>query len=471
VRLQEDEARRPGFLLREPTLLQTLAAETLAAEHPGLVLRWGGMSGSPKWVAPAPGDRLSAPAPHTPEKAARNFLRSLSSLLGVHAGEIDGFESTSVVPAPDGGAHVYFTQRVAGLEVHGGRVNVNLDAKGAVRSFGSELYAGASPAGAARIDAEQAVRLATRSVYSDLLFEGTVREAADEGERLTVFDAPGFGDAPRARLVLFPEREGARLSWEVQIAAPDFFTEYLVLLDAMDGSILWRRNLIQYADARVVPIDGPRPRAEEYTPDVYELMEVPAVTAESPLGWITGDGTVLAGNNAEARLLHNQGPVPSSPTAVYDYPFNTMESASTNAWWWANEFHDRLYLAIDRDSTYAFYYSDHVVEAGIDNVHVEADRQYCDLSGIDPPNPVGNTLRVNKAGPDAELAWQEPPADASHDPVAYYDVYVSGRPDAGFAVDESTQGPSTRRPLDSTTEYIAVVSVNAAGASGEEPVP
>jgi hypothetical protein len=130
-----------------------------------------------------------------------------------------------------------------------------------------------------------------------------------------------------------------------------------------------------------------------------------------------------------------------------------------------------VYLAVDQDAATYPWYQDHVVEAGIDNVRVEADRQHCDLSSIDPPNPVGNTLLVAKSGADAELAWQVPASDASHDPAAYYQVHVSSHPEDGFSVESSTRETTSLRPLDGAGEYYKLVSINAAGSSGEEPLP
>jgi hypothetical protein len=129
------------------------------------------------------------------------------------------------------------------------------------------------------------------------------------------------------------------------------------------------------------------------------------------------------------------------------------------------------YWAIDHDETWSIFYQDNVVEAALDNVLVEADRPVCDLSGIDPPNPVGNTLRVDKDGSDTEMSWQVPASDAGHDPAAYYDIHVSGAPDSGFVVEDSTLDTTSRRPIDSPDEYFVVVSVNAAGMGDSTPTP
>ncbi len=115
---------------------------------------------------------------------------------------------------------------------------------------------------------------------------------------------------------------------------------------------------------------------------------------------------------------------------------------------------------------------DHVVEMGVDNVFVEGDRQVCDDLGIvNPPNGIDDTLRVNKQDGNADIVWQASPVDGSHDGAAYYELYVSGTPDVGFAVTDSSAATSAARSLGPITEYYLLSAVNAAGGSGDEPTP
>ena len=125
-----------------PTPLQLAAAEYLRTERPGMTLRWDGPSASPKWLAAPAGEVLSAPSRLAPEEATRAFFESHADLLGITKLEIADLELTSAVPARGGGVHLYFTQRLGGLEVYEGRVNINVGPDGAVRFLGSRLHAG-----------------------------------------------------------------------------------------------------------------------------------------------------------------------------------------------------------------------------------------------------------------------------------------------------------------------------------------
>jgi hypothetical protein len=118
-----------------------------------------------------------------------------------------------------------------------------------------------------------------------------------------------------------------------------------VIVDATDGSILARTNLTRYAEGRVLLATHPEPEYDEYEQAQHQLVPFPAVTAESPQGWVAGDGTQLRGNNAVSHLGFPSQPGLASATGSYDYPFNTNESALVNAWYWVNEAHDRFYAA------------------------------------------------------------------------------------------------------------------------------
>jgi hypothetical protein len=300
------------------------------------------MSAAPKWLAAPPGLALSAAREGSPESIARQFLDSHSGLVGLTAGELTEVEVSGVVPAPDGGARVHFRQYRHGMELFGGAMLVTLAGDGSVRSLGGSLY-GEIPEPARPIFAAvDAVRRAVHDPYPDLPFVGD--RSRVEGEK-TFFDEPAFGRPPQARLVLFPEGDGARTAWEVRIAERSFLTDYTVLIDAVSGEILYRRNNTLYARARILNAGLPDAQGEEFDARPYEMVTIPSVTPESPQGWLSGDGTSLEGNNAASHLDYDNQPGLSDPAAVYDYPFGTQESSLVNAWYWVNDAHDRFYAA------------------------------------------------------------------------------------------------------------------------------
>jgi hypothetical protein len=77
-----------------------------------------------------------------------------------------------------------------------------------------------------------------------------------------------------------------------------------------------------------------------------------------------------------------------------------------------------------------------IVEAGLDDVTFSGNRWVCDPFEsplLDPPNPVGDTLRVDKLGWDVKLTWQEPASDPSHGRATFYRLERSPQPDGGFS--------------------------------------
>jgi extracellular elastinolytic metalloproteinase len=343
IRYPTAQSKPGGFVMRPTTATQLAALELMRAAQPELAARWDGVSGSPKWLSAATGHALSAPFSGGPVDAARAFLESRSAVLGLLTREVRALRHTSTVPDPQGGFHVHFEQRHRSLDVFGAHVNVNLNPDGSVRSFGSTLFAGLDVRPSIAIEPAEAVRVAVRDVYPHSVFMGDETWSDDDAQRRTVFDGSGFGFAPQARLVIFPEAEGARLAWEVRVGEPTLYTSYVMLVDATDGSLLLRRNTTRYAEARYLDANRPDPPTEEFLPIQHVLATIPTSTPQSPSGWISGDGTILAGNNASSHLGHSTLDGLSDPAGSYDFPYNTARSALVNAWWWANRAHDLFY--------------------------------------------------------------------------------------------------------------------------------
>jgi extracellular elastinolytic metalloproteinase len=338
----------PATELRSPEDSQRVAADRLFEISPGAVLRWDGISGSPRWLAGAHGKPLSPTSDLRPEAAARVFLGEHRALFALRGDEIDELELTSAVPAPSGGTHLYFTQRIAGISVFGGRLNITVGASGRVLWLGSRLFGDLSLPGDPVITAGSALARAAGEVYPDRLITGRVLEGreTDHVDRLVHFDEAEFARPPRVRLVLFPERVGARLAWEVRLTEPSRQTDYRVLIDSESGRVLVRTNLNAYLiQGNVLLGDHPDPEYEEWNPQQYQLTSFPEAIPESPQGWITGGSTLLEGNNAMAFVGNEAQPLGQSSAGYFSYPFNTNESRAVNVWYWVNEAHDRFYAA------------------------------------------------------------------------------------------------------------------------------
>jgi hypothetical protein len=428
-----------GFVLRAPDADRRALAGEFLRRHPGAALRWDGMSGAPRWWAAEPGRALSAPAAGRPEAVVRQFLDARAIWIGLATAELRDLGVSSVVPAPDGGARVHFLQRAHGLEVFGARMLVTVGGDGSVRSLGGSVYAGVERPGEPTIEAAQAVRYAVENVYPDLPFVGSAQIVLDERERCIEFsEEPAFARPPRARLVLFPERDGARLAWEVRIAEHGFLTDYTILIDAGTGDLLFRRNATLYADARVLLGGHPTPQGEEFAPEPYTLVTIPDSTPESPQGWISGAGTSLDGNNAISHLDFPGLPGLSEVSSIYDYSFGTQESSLVTAWYWVNDAHDRFYAA-GFDEAAGNFQQDNFGRGGLggDPMGVVAWSTGSRDNAFYIPAPDGEAVSVN-------MLWMSCEFCGDHDSYPENGGERPGAFDRSVLVHEYAHGVSTR---------------------------
>lgn len=120
---------------------------------------------------------------------------------------------------------------------------------------------------------------------------------------------------------------------------------------------------------------------------------------------------------------------------------------------------------------------DPLTELLIDDVRVIRSYEAClpfAPSETLPPNPVGATLRGERRGEDVALSWLAPPVDAQHDAARYFPVFRSASPSGGFAEAGEPTAPAwrdTEGDAVSGSFFYLVAARNAAGTSGEEPLP
>ena len=86
------------------------------------------------------------------------------------------------------------------------------------------------------------------------------------------------------------------------------------------------------------------------------------------------------------------------------------------------------------------------------------------------PNPVGNTLNVDRSGTQPVLNWAAPASDAVNHPASSYDVLCSRTtPDGDFLRLANVTGTTHTDSNSAGVNFYLVVSRNDCGSSGEEP--
>jgi len=335
--------------------------------------------GTPEAVSATPGSGfLSGPTTNRPEML-RSFLSTYADAYSISAQQIESLELTADYVNPAGNmAWVEFEQRLNGLPVFQGLIRGGFTAKGELAGVtGLIAPISGNPAleGAPHLSAADAVSMAAANVGWNVDAGTLIQKSA--GEKQVTFARGTMSDDAKASLVYFPLSGGfVRLAWATEIwGNPDAF---LILLDAQDGTILFRKNLTSYqtqaASYNVFTGDSPAPMSPStvlpgsgtQAPYVQRTL-LTLIGNESPntfnnLGWITdvansGNGWT-DGNNVEAGIdrdgVNGVDATVSGANRVFNFPCNPQtdepltppcqNAEVTDVFYWANLYHDRLYL-------------------------------------------------------------------------------------------------------------------------------
>ncbi|MCU1328601.1 MAG: peptidase fungalysin [Bryobacterales bacterium] len=231
--------------------------------------------------------------------------------------------------AQSGATYLGFTQTINGLDVFEGHLRVVLSPKGeVVQASAGELIPG--------------VAVVTRPVLTAAEAEAKARGAVKAGE---------FIRAPE--LMIFPlDAATGRLAYRLYFEADPAHT-YEILIDARDGSTLYRHNNTVFATAqgrvwKESPLVGTR-----------DLVDFPA-------WWLPDIPAVTTGNNVDAFLDANGDERPdttvtpglrnaraAASAGVFDFPFgdattssdprNYAASSVLNIFYFLNRAHDYFY--------------------------------------------------------------------------------------------------------------------------------
>jgi hypothetical protein len=381
--------------------LTTLAR--LQAAFPDLVIENSPETGVPEIVGLPPA-RGFLTGPTTDRAGAlRTFLASNAAVYGLTPQKVAELNLVADYANPAGNmAWVEFEQRVNGLPVFGGLLRGGFTAAGELVRTTGQLGADLDPAllpSAPAISATQAIGYGAASV------NWVVRGKT--------------ADDDRAWLVYFPLSPGiAPLAWAVQIwGDPDAF---LILVDAFDGTVLFRKNLTNYQSQAVTyhvyNDDSPAPMSPSTTlpgpgtqaPFISRSM-ITLIGNEGPntfnnLGWINDGLNVTDGNNVEAGLDRNgvdgvDAPVTGSSFRVFNFSYNPapgnpppgdnpltgayQNGEVAHAFYWTNLFHDKLYLLGFTEAARNFQ-NDNFGRGGLAADRIRAEIQ--DSSGVNNAN-------------------------------------------------------------------------------------
>jgi extracellular elastinolytic metalloproteinase len=272
-----------------------------------------------------------------------------------------------------GGNTVHLYQHHNGIGVFGGEQTVGFAPGGAADHTQARVVAAAQPPEfSLEITAEQAVVIAARHVAAPDDSDDTGSDDLDEHvpERpldlsgfypkvLSVFDSlpelptvfePGpFAEPVTAHLVWFPFRKGLRLAWEISLTLPRAESAFQVVVGSDDGTILYAKELVQFAARGNVYMVNPgqsRERVDFPRPWSAYDVAVPSELVEGPADWVSDgrtEGDTATAFFSETNLTVGGSLVDGVVTFDPADPLGPDQQV-VNAFYGACYMHDLMYL-------------------------------------------------------------------------------------------------------------------------------
>jgi extracellular elastinolytic metalloproteinase len=396
-----------------------------------------------------------------PALVARHWIAAHAGALGLGAGDLPSLVLGKRTVSPAGVTHLTYVQTSDGIRAFNGFVRVNVARGGQIVDVaGSPLPDLRAPATTPRLSAAQATAAARR----------------DAGGRASA--------APvRTQLTLYGSGGATHLAWFVSAIRADAEHEYLYLVDALDGHVLWRENIVEKASGT---------RFLFYPSSLATAAGGTTADVAFPAPWLSSSATVLSGPNAHAYSDVNDDNVAESGEEVapngsgpdWNYPITadtgggpfgcgtpaspcTWDSTTAFSWqtnrkqittqdfFYVNNFHDWL-----EQPAIGFTPADGNFE-GADPVHVETDDGATTTGG----GPDGDHLdNANMATPpDPQSPRMQMYLFAGEGDGGNIDL--NGGDDASVVYHEYTHGLSSR--LITFANGAAALGDAQSGAMGE----
>lgn len=226
----------------------------------------------------------SAPA----VEVVRDYLEVNARSLGLSRPDLGRMRLRSSYTDTSGISHVSIEQRVRGLRVFGNGVRAHVGADGRLISLQGAPVPDLAAATAAQPTAPALPATSARSAAAEDVGGAIDGDAMLRSGQSAVSATWSNGD--RADLVWFVTRDGARLAWSTYTQAGGTLT-YTHVIDASDGSVLYRQDLVDLA--------GGEARVYDYYPGARRGGDFLDVSF-TDRGWLPPDADWLRGRHVSA---------------------------------------------------------------------------------------------------------------------------------------------------------------------------
>jgi len=329
-----------------------------------------------------------------PVAAAKAFLVENAAVFKLSPDEAASFVVGRVdLDKVTGTRHVTLNRTFGDVPAFQGGVSVHMDSGNNVfRAVGDEFYQISAPNNRQMLSPTEAAVAAGRAL--GLTLSPTV---ATSDDLRTVLTAANTLDPIGVDKRIFAVAPGdSRLAFQTTVSWKDSSGKQqydLVMIDAQDGTALAINSLVNEFTGRVFTA-GP---GVNPTTDTRTLVSFNGDPAASPQGWVGAARKTIGNNVISATDLNANNTVGTNetqPTAdgndSFDFPFSPLQSAAnfkeaavTNAFFFANDWHDRTYRLGFTESAGNFQTSNFGL-GGAQNDEVQQDVQ--DGSGTNNAN-------------------------------------------------------------------------------------
>ena len=307
---------------------------------------------------------------------ALGYVRAHATAFGLTQQDLDGLKLVrDYTSAPDGVRHLQWAQVVDGVTVADSSVLANVASDGRLVNVLGGARGGTLNRRSPAVSADGAYQRTLRSVGSRSSVPEQ-RSARSTGTRTTTYAGSG-----RAELVAYHAGSGLRLAWRV-LAPVSADGTYDSLVDAADGRIARRANLVKFADALVFDAaPGDHPGGTQTRKPIGQWLAPGADHLEGDNAHAFADvrdevGPVLTEDGFEDRFTPpSDGDVPPSSGSDWLYPIQSVPDATGECpadapgCTWNHTVPDSWQLNRNEATTQLFYYvnkfHDHLLAAPI----------------------------------------------------------------------------------------------------------
>jgi hypothetical protein len=346
------------------------------------------LSMTPQFPLPS---RLADPA-----AAASRFVAEHHDAFQLTASDATSFVATSVDVEPKlNVSHVALQKVYNGIPVFQGSIQVLMDSgNNVVRVTADELFRVGTPTNRLTLSALEAAHAAAKSHGLSLSFSDGITEGM-----ATTFDSVDLLEPAKVEPRIFQVALGDdRFAYQVLLSWADDNKEQqyeLVLVDAETGDLLYGSTLVDTFTGRVFTATVV-PRVNDTT-DRRVVVSFDGTPASSPSGWVNttrrtqGNNVVACTDlNRDNTCGTNETQPTANASASFDFPYSPTQDSATfraaavaNAFWYANDFHDRTYALGFTEASRNFQLSN-FGRGGAQNDPVNLDAQ--DGSGTNNAN-------------------------------------------------------------------------------------